>query len=191
MAKLTTKQRKALPSRDFALEKQRKYPIQDRGHAIAAKSRAKQQLDKGNLSKAQYNEIIREADAKLKGDDKRLDKEMAKDKKKPAAKKAAAPKAKASAAKKAAPKKKEDAAKKDELVRGAKARTNKGFQQNMRVMEGAGYSKKRAIGTAYGEANSPARPKAKPKAKPKAAAKPKAKAAPKTAAKKIAAKRKR
>lgn len=38
MARLTTKARKALPSKDFALPG-RRYPIQDRGHAKAALGR--------------------------------------------------------------------------------------------------------------------------------------------------------
>lgn len=37
------------------------------------------------------------------------------------------------------------------LVRGKKARTNEGFQENIRHMEKEGKSKKRAVGTAYGE----------------------------------------
>lgn len=42
---------------------------------------------------------------------------------------------------------------KDQLVHGMKAKTPKGFQQNIEVMEKAGYGKKRAVGTAYGEAD--------------------------------------
>jgi hypothetical protein len=44
-------------------------------------------------------------------------------------------------------------AKKNELVHGMKAKSPKGFAQNIKVMEKAGYSKKRAVGTAYGEAD--------------------------------------
>jgi hypothetical protein len=40
MAKLTTAERNALPSSDFADPKNRKYPINDAGHAQAAKGRA-------------------------------------------------------------------------------------------------------------------------------------------------------
>ena len=39
MAHLTTKQRKAIPKGDFALPKQRKYPIEDKAHARDALSR--------------------------------------------------------------------------------------------------------------------------------------------------------
>lgn len=37
------------------------------------------------------------------------------------------------------------------LEKGKKAATPKGMEHNKKVMEKAGYSKKRAIGTAYGE----------------------------------------
>lgn len=39
------------------------------------------------------------------------------------------------------------------LVKGQKARSQKGFKENIKTMEKAGYGKKRAIGTAYGEAD--------------------------------------
>jgi hypothetical protein len=41
--------------------------------------------------------------------------------------------------------------KKGMLVKGKAAATKKGMKQNVKVMEKAGYSKKRAVGTAYGE----------------------------------------
>jgi len=41
MAKLTTKERKALPASDFA-GPNRSYPVEDKAHARAAKSRAAQ-----------------------------------------------------------------------------------------------------------------------------------------------------
>lgn len=40
MARLTTKERNALPSSDFADPKNRKYPMEDKGHAMAAQGRA-------------------------------------------------------------------------------------------------------------------------------------------------------
>lgn len=40
MAKLNAKRRNALPSSDFAYPKTRDYPIEDKGHAEAALSRA-------------------------------------------------------------------------------------------------------------------------------------------------------
>jgi hypothetical protein len=44
------------------------YPMPDREHAANAKARAKQQLKKGNLSKDQYDKIVRKADRILDGD---------------------------------------------------------------------------------------------------------------------------
>lgn len=84
MATLTTKQRKKLPKKEFALEKERKYPINDRSHAANAKARAQQQFDKGNISKSTLKEIDREANKVLK---------KTEPKKKPAAKPATKPKA--------------------------------------------------------------------------------------------------
>lgn len=66
MAKLTTKQRKALPSEDFALPKQRKYPIEDASHARDAKARAAQEVKKGHLTATQKQTIDRKADKVLK-----------------------------------------------------------------------------------------------------------------------------
>lgn len=66
MAKLTAAKRKKIPSKKFALEKERKYPINDRSHAANAKARAQQQFNKGKLSKSKLNEIDREANVVLK-----------------------------------------------------------------------------------------------------------------------------
>ncbi len=52
MAKLTAKRRNALPASVFGLPKERKYPMEDRSHAIRAKGRATQQVKKGKLSPA-------------------------------------------------------------------------------------------------------------------------------------------
>ena len=41
--------------------------------------------------------------------------------------------------------------KKGMLVKGKAAASPKGMKHNVKVMEKAGYSKKRAVGTAYGE----------------------------------------
>ena len=41
--------------------------------------------------------------------------------------------------------------KKGMLVKGKAAATPRGMSHNVKVMEKAGYSKKRAVGTAYGE----------------------------------------
>lgn len=111
MAEMTTKQRKKLPKKEFALPAKRKYPINDKSHAANAKSRAQQQYDKGNLSKAELAKIDRAANKVLKKDDK----------------------------------------KKDMLVKGKKAETPAGMRHNVKVMEKAGYPRKRAVGAAYGE----------------------------------------
>ena len=68
MAKLTTKQRKKLPSSDFALPKERKYPIQDKSHAANAKARAQQQYDEGKLSKDKLEKIDKKANKVLKNE---------------------------------------------------------------------------------------------------------------------------
>lgn len=62
MAKLTTKERKALPKSDYALPELRAYPIEDKDHARNAKARASEQYNKGNLTASQKNEIDRRAD---------------------------------------------------------------------------------------------------------------------------------
>ena len=60
--KLTSAERRALPDSVFGLPEKREYPMPDRGHAIAAKARAKEMLEKGYLSKKDYKKIIRKAD---------------------------------------------------------------------------------------------------------------------------------
>lgn len=64
MAKLTTKSRNALPTKDFA-GPGRSYPIQDRSHAANAKARASQQAAKGNLSKSSEARIDTKANRVL------------------------------------------------------------------------------------------------------------------------------
>ena len=64
MAKLTAKARKALPDSAFA-GPNRSYPVQDRGHAIAAKSRASAAVNKGRMSKGQEAKIDAAANRKL------------------------------------------------------------------------------------------------------------------------------
>lgn len=73
MAKLTTAQRKAIPKNEYGLPSKKTaggagrggYPMPDRSHAANAKARAKQQLDKGDLSRAQYNQIVTKANKVL------------------------------------------------------------------------------------------------------------------------------
>lgn len=65
MASITTKHRKALATSKFGLPKTRQYPEDTRGRAANAKSRATQQLAKGNLTPAQAAEIRHHADVVL------------------------------------------------------------------------------------------------------------------------------
>ncbi len=64
--KLTSRRRDALPSSAFGLPRSRQYPMPDSSHAANAKARATAQLNRKNLSKSQYNQIVRKADRILK-----------------------------------------------------------------------------------------------------------------------------
>ena len=64
MATLTAAQRRRIPASKFA-GPDRSYPVEDRSHAANAKARAKQQLNKGNLSGAQYRRIVAKANRVL------------------------------------------------------------------------------------------------------------------------------
>lgn len=66
MAKLTTKQRKKIPKKEFGLPAERKYPMNDKSHAINAKARATQMVKKGKLSKADEKKIDRKANKIIK-----------------------------------------------------------------------------------------------------------------------------
>jgi hypothetical protein len=61
MAKLSTKQRNALPKSDFA-GPDRSYPVNDKAHARNAKSRASEMEHKGKLSPASKSKIDAKAD---------------------------------------------------------------------------------------------------------------------------------
>lgn len=65
MAKLTAKGRRRLKKSSFGLPGRRAYPMHDRAHAINAKARARQQLNKGRLSRSSYNRIVAKANRKL------------------------------------------------------------------------------------------------------------------------------
>lgn len=65
MAKLDAAERKEIPSSEFGEPKERKYPMPDRGHAANAKARAKQMLNRGSISKAEYDKICAKADRVL------------------------------------------------------------------------------------------------------------------------------
>ena len=65
MARLRASRRKKIPKSSFGLPGSRKYPMHDRAHAINAKARAKQQLNKGKLSRSSYNKIVAKANRKI------------------------------------------------------------------------------------------------------------------------------
>ena len=65
MAKLKAKTRNALPASRFGMPGQRKYPMPDRGHQIAAKGRATQMEKKGKLSPATASKIRAKANRLL------------------------------------------------------------------------------------------------------------------------------
>ena len=67
MASITAKRRDALPASKFGLPNTRQYPIDTPARAADAKARAAQQLKAGNLSKAQYDQIVARADKVLGG----------------------------------------------------------------------------------------------------------------------------
>lgn len=65
MAKLNAAKRKKLKSSTFGLPGERKYPMPDKSHAGNAKARARQMLNKGKISKSQYDRIVAKANRKL------------------------------------------------------------------------------------------------------------------------------
>lgn len=67
MARLTSKERNALPDSAFA-GPDRSYPVQDASHAANAKARASQQRAAGNISASTEAKIDAKANRKLHGD---------------------------------------------------------------------------------------------------------------------------
>jgi hypothetical protein len=65
MAKITSAERKSLPASKFAMPKERKYPVDTRGRAANAKSRASEMEHRGKLSKSEESKIDRAADRVL------------------------------------------------------------------------------------------------------------------------------
>lgn len=57
---MTAAQRRKLPKKDFAGPDD-SYPVEDWTHAANAKSRAKQQLNRGKLSREEYEKIVAKA----------------------------------------------------------------------------------------------------------------------------------
>lgn len=66
MSKLTTQERNNLSSSEFALPKERKYPIDTHNRAANAKARAQQQYDKGHISLQMLHRIDAKANKVLK-----------------------------------------------------------------------------------------------------------------------------
>lgn len=65
MATLTTKARSKLKDSQFALEKQRKYPMENKSHAANAKARASEMEKKGKLSASSKAKIDAKANKVL------------------------------------------------------------------------------------------------------------------------------
>jgi hypothetical protein len=65
MPTLDEQDRDRLKDSQFGLPEERKYPMPDESHARNAKARAAQQVEKGNLSKADERKIDRKADSIL------------------------------------------------------------------------------------------------------------------------------
>jgi hypothetical protein len=65
MARLNAAARKAVPTKEFGLPSQRKYPMPDKSHAANAKARATQMVKKGRLSPASAARIRAKANAVL------------------------------------------------------------------------------------------------------------------------------
>lgn len=57
MAKLNAAARKRIPSSEFGLPGEKKYPMPDKSHAANAKARATQMVDKGKLSSGAASRI--------------------------------------------------------------------------------------------------------------------------------------
>lgn len=65
MAKLTTKERKKIPKKEFGIPSERKYPMPDKSHAANAKARATQMVKAGKLSKSEEKKIDAKANKVL------------------------------------------------------------------------------------------------------------------------------
>lgn len=59
---LSDRQRDRLPDKAFGIPAKRKYPMPDPDHAANAKGRAKTALKRGELTRRQYDAIVRKAD---------------------------------------------------------------------------------------------------------------------------------
>jgi hypothetical protein len=66
MTKLTTAARNKLKKSQFAIPSERKYPIENRAHAVNAKARASQMEKKGKISESEKKLIDKKANEVLK-----------------------------------------------------------------------------------------------------------------------------
>lgn len=71
MAKLKATTRDKLPAKDFGEPGKRGYPMEDKGHAVAAKGRATQAVKGGRMSKSTEEKIDAKANRKLGKKDKK------------------------------------------------------------------------------------------------------------------------
>jgi hypothetical protein len=66
MGKLNAAKRKKIPSKEFGMPNERKYPMPDKSHAANAKARATQMVNKGKLSESSKEKIDTKANKVLK-----------------------------------------------------------------------------------------------------------------------------
>lgn len=67
MSKLTYGERQDLPKKDFALPRERAYPLNDKAHARNALARVSESLNRGHISVKEANEVRSKAH-KMLGD---------------------------------------------------------------------------------------------------------------------------
>ena len=65
MSKLSTKSRDKIPTKEFGLPGERKYPMPDKSHAANAKARATQMVNAGKLSESAKSRIDAKANRLL------------------------------------------------------------------------------------------------------------------------------
>ncbi len=65
MGKLSAAKRKKIPSKEFGLPGEKKYPLNDKAHAANAKARATQMVNKGKLSESSKEKIDSKANKVL------------------------------------------------------------------------------------------------------------------------------
>lgn len=66
MSKLNAAKRKKIPTSEFGLPGERKYPVNDKAHAANAKARATQMVNKGKLSESSKDKIDAKANRVLR-----------------------------------------------------------------------------------------------------------------------------